>query len=497
MNRTLVLTAALTAAVAASADELREIREIAYSEASPMCTLNLKWPAGRTGFATVVNFHGGGLTGDGSGYALWPEEAGTNDCVAHVGVRYRLLPKEGENGVGPADCIDDAAAAVAWTLRNIAQYGGDPKKVFVTGVSAGGYLTAMIGMDPQWLGKHGFGPLDLCGIAPLTGQVTKHFNVRSIGFKDKDPRFAPKVDEWAPLFWAKNKDIPPAWFMTGGRHDNELPCRVEENEFMVISLLRTGHKNVQFHETEGSHGGGVRPSGYFLRDFVMKYGDVGGIGRLADGEKVVLKGGSAALAANLQLFQALMKPEVDVRVLPDGKAGRGARVIDVRTGETAGDLARRMCYESLVAQVSIDAAKPSVRPRGNKEKKPETRNAVVTALVRRGEGLAFDYLPKALPLPARDEFASFNRELFVVEGLASGEYALAFDGQEVGRFSAEAFASGVNVAFLETPNRRLTRQAEALAEQLAGSRDDAAKADDLLARLTAVRPLRTRVTISR
>jgi acetyl esterase/lipase len=60
--------------------------------------------------------------------------------------------------VKPADCIADAAASVAWTLANIGNYGGDPKKIFVTGISAGGYLTAMVGMDARWLVPHGFKP---------------------------------------------------------------------------------------------------------------------------------------------------------------------------------------------------------------------------------------------------------------------------------------------------------------------------------------------------
>ena len=48
-----------------------------------------------------------------------------------------------------------AAAAVAWTLRHIGEYGGDSNKVFVSGMSAGGYLTMMVGMDSKWLAAHG------------------------------------------------------------------------------------------------------------------------------------------------------------------------------------------------------------------------------------------------------------------------------------------------------------------------------------------------------
>ena len=43
--------------------------------------------------------------------------------IAVVAVEYRLSPK-----VKVVDCIDDAAAAVAWTFANIKDYGGSPRR---------------------------------------------------------------------------------------------------------------------------------------------------------------------------------------------------------------------------------------------------------------------------------------------------------------------------------------------------------------------------------
>ena len=325
MKKTILILSAVAAA-SAFAYEYEQVRDIRYSDASPNCILDVKWPKGVTNFATMVFFHGGGLTGDGKCYAPWPEEAKDKDPVAQVGCRYRVFAKDPEaNTTRPEHCLDDAAAAVAWTLRNIASYGGDPKKVFVSGTSAGGYQTAMIGMDPKWLAKYGYKTTDLCGIAPFTGQVTKHFNVRAIGFKDTDPRYAPKIDEWAPLYWCKEKAFPPICLVTGGRHDNEMPCRVEENEFLAISLKKCGVRNVEFHETEGSHGGGVAPSAYFVRDFMAKTCDCGMTGRFADGERIVFVGDSithgGGFVADLQLFQSLRHPGSGARILNAGISG--------------------------------------------------------------------------------------------------------------------------------------------------------------------------------
>ncbi len=325
-NRTFLAAACVAAVVCAvsHAYEFKVERNIRYSEASDKCVLDLKWPVGVKDFATVVNFHGGGLTGGGKHFAHWPEEVGDKDPVAHVAVQYRLLPKDGSGAVKPADCIADAAVSVAWALANIGRYGGDPKKVFVTGISAGGYLTGMVGLDARWLAPHGFKPGDLAGIVPLTGQMTKHFNVRKIGFNDTDAQFQPKIDEWAPLFYAKEKDLPPACFCTGGR-DVEWKCRVEENELLAVSLRNCGYPKTEFHETEGDHGGGVAESVYFLRDFVMKTVDAGGVARFADGERVVFLGDSITHGGRyvyyLQLFQNLRNPGSGTRLMNGGISG--------------------------------------------------------------------------------------------------------------------------------------------------------------------------------
>lgn len=314
------------ATIAAYAYEFSEEREIRYSSASSNCVLDITWPKGVSGFATMVHFHGGGLVGDGKSYAPWPAEAKGRDPIAQIGCRYRVFDGNLEkNRTRPEDCLDDAAAAVAWALDHVAAYGGDPKKVFVSGISAGGYQTAMIGMDPKWLAKYGHRPTDLCGIAPYTGQMTKHFNVRKIGFGDRDPQYAPKVDEWAPMYWCTEKALPPICLVTGGRHDNEFPCRVEENEFLAISLRKCGFRNVEFHETEGSHGGGVEPSAYFVRDFMAKTCDCGMVGAFGEGERAVFVGDSithgGGFVAYLQLYQDLRHPGSGAYVVNAGISG--------------------------------------------------------------------------------------------------------------------------------------------------------------------------------
>jgi arylformamidase len=63
-----------------------------------------------------------------------------------VVVNYTLAP-----AVHIDEIVRQNRAALAWTWRNIAQYGGDPDRIHVSGHSAGGHLTAMMAAT-DWAG---------------------------------------------------------------------------------------------------------------------------------------------------------------------------------------------------------------------------------------------------------------------------------------------------------------------------------------------------------
>ena len=209
-------------------------RDISYGE-SPWCKLDLKFPQGLTNFSTVVWFHGGGLTGGSRSFIR------IDDSIAQVAADYRLLGKDGL--VDGKVCIDDAAAAVSWTLENIGRYGGDTGRIFVSGMSAGGYLTMMVGMDSRYLKARGHDISELAGMAPVSGQATKHFNVRKFA-GDKDPQYLPKIDELAPLAYC-SKSIPPIVAICG-EAPWEWKCRSEENRLLIASCVALGHEKAWF-----------------------------------------------------------------------------------------------------------------------------------------------------------------------------------------------------------------------------------------------------------
>ena len=222
------------------------------------CVLDLKIPEDNPGFATVVWLHGGGMTA-GEKFFL----DGLGDGVAQAAVNYRLAPR-----CHHPDYLLDAAAATAWVMKRVAGLGGDPGKVFLAGNSAGGYLAAMVGMDPRWLKARGEDPARLAGIVLVSVQVTTHFVVKKL-MGDTGEQFRPLIDEFAPLYYV-SKDLPPICVVTGDRK-LDFPCRVEENELFVASLRQLGHPMVELHELAGLDHGGVSDRGYGpLCDFVRK-----------------------------------------------------------------------------------------------------------------------------------------------------------------------------------------------------------------------------------
>lgn len=263
MVRSILLAASLWSAFLLSAHpstvSYRTEDNVPYrGENSPeRCRLTLYFPTDLKDFPTVVWFHGGGLK-DGERFV--PEEL-KNQGLAIVAPGYRLSPS-----VKCPVYIEDAAAAVAWTMKNIGKYGGNPKRVFVSGHSAGGYLTSMIGLDKRWLAAFGEDPDRLAGLVPYSGQAITHFTIREErGIKNT----VPIIDDLAPLYHVR-KDAPPILILSGDRNQ-ELLGRYEETAYFWRMLKLVGHPNAEILELQGfDHGTMQKPAHELLLAFVRK-----------------------------------------------------------------------------------------------------------------------------------------------------------------------------------------------------------------------------------
>jgi len=214
------------------------------------CVLDLYYPENMKDFPTVVWFHGGGLR---SGNKHIPEGL-TQNGIAVVAVNYRLHPQ-----VQCPAYIEDAAAAVAWTFNNIEKYGGNPEKIIVSGHSAGGYLTSMVGLDKRWLEEFSIDADDIACLVPFSGHTITHMTVR----KERNiPDTQPIVDDFGPLYHVR-PDAPPLVLITGDRN-LELLGRYEENAYMARMMEVAGHEQTYLYELDGHDHGEMAGPAYTI-----------------------------------------------------------------------------------------------------------------------------------------------------------------------------------------------------------------------------------------
>lgn len=267
---------AMLAVVASNAENLQTVKGIPYypegtaltAEMKEKCLLDVRFNKDAEPMQPVVIWlHGGGLEiGSRSFIPL------ANRSIVQVAADYRLMKET--NTVRGEDCIRDAAAVVAWTFRHVSEYGGDPKKVYLSGLSAGGYLTFMVACDPKPLKEFGFSNTDIAGAIPISGQATKHFRVRyyqedgksEIGWSDYDrlmvhgKYFVPKIDEFAPLSLVANK-MPPIVAICGSP-TRDMAARPEENRFFISSLRALGKQDCWYVEVPYATHDGAFKIGY-------------------------------------------------------------------------------------------------------------------------------------------------------------------------------------------------------------------------------------------
>ena len=221
------------------------------------CKLDVYYPTNETDAPVVVWFHGGGI--EGGEKHIDPQLK--NSGLVVVAANYRLLPKAPID-----DILDDAAAAVAWTYKNIAKYNGSPRKIFVAGHSAGGYLLDIIGLDKRWLAKYGVDADSLAALVPFSGQCVTHYNIR------KQQGIGPlqaTIDQYAPLTYVR-PDAPPIVIISGDR-ELELFGRYEEQAYFWRMLKLVGHKDVTLYEMQGyDHGDMPQPAYKILKDHIRR-----------------------------------------------------------------------------------------------------------------------------------------------------------------------------------------------------------------------------------
>lgn len=127
--------------------------------------LDIYTPDKPTSSTPVVVFFMGGnwVKGERADYAFVGRALAARGYVVVI-PDYRLYPE-----VRYPHFLDDSAQAVAWTAREIARFGGDPKRLYLMGHSAGAYNASMVALDPAYLARYGMRASALRGWIGLAG----------------------------------------------------------------------------------------------------------------------------------------------------------------------------------------------------------------------------------------------------------------------------------------------------------------------------------------
>ncbi len=158
-----------------------------------------------------------------------------------VTVNYRLSP----HATFPEHLID-CKQALVWVKENIAEYGGDPNFIAVTGGSAGGHLCALMGLtqnDPEY--QPGFEDADTSvscclpyyGVYDFANRNQTHYNeglkqVLETRIMKGAPHEIPEAWDRASPVTRVNENTPP-FFLVHGSHDTLVPV-LEAREFSRV-----------------------------------------------------------------------------------------------------------------------------------------------------------------------------------------------------------------------------------------------------------------------
>jgi acetyl esterase/lipase len=175
-----------------------------------------------------------------------------------VSINYRLSPR----ATFP-DHLLDAKRALIWVRTHIAEYGGDPNCVIVTGGSAGAHLAALLALtanDPKY--QPGFETVDtavqgcipfygIYDLAGLTGEPPSSGLLwlwqRSVLKRRLSD--APELFAEASPFKHIHADAPP-FFVIHGTHDSMAPVTVARS--FVAALRRVSKEPVGYVELPGA-----------------------------------------------------------------------------------------------------------------------------------------------------------------------------------------------------------------------------------------------------
>ncbi|MEX0730566.1 MAG: alpha/beta hydrolase [Aquisalimonadaceae bacterium] len=125
----------------------KHVRDVAYGS-HPLELLDV-FPAAQPGSPVHVYIHGGGWRTSSKNGRGFPAESFVNAGATYIPIDYPLAPDARMDEI-----VDAVRRAISWVWTHAAEHNGDPNRIYVSGNSAGGHLTAML-IAAGWQEKYG------------------------------------------------------------------------------------------------------------------------------------------------------------------------------------------------------------------------------------------------------------------------------------------------------------------------------------------------------
>ena len=150
----------------------------------------------------VIFFHGGG-------YIDYADQPDLTQILPQIAEAARLVIVQPSYSLDPAEvaqippvvvrAADDAGCAVAWAERNIAAWGGDPKRIVLAGDSAGASLAANVALRSAYITGAGGSAHDppITGVFTSSGRYDFRFLQASYGARPSATGAASRRTSWS------------------------------------------------------------------------------------------------------------------------------------------------------------------------------------------------------------------------------------------------------------------------------------------------------------
>jgi acetyl esterase/lipase len=177
----------------------------------------------------VVFFYGGGwVSGQRGDYGFVGRAFAARGFVAVI-PDYRLVPQ-----VRFPAFVEDGARALKWTRDHVAEFGGDPRRINLSGHSAGSYIGAMLALDRHFISDAGVDPAIVRAAALMSGPYDFY------PFTEQRGRAAlgqwPRPRETQPINFVR-RDAPPMLLMHGSA---DTVVRPRNSERLTAALRDAG-----------------------------------------------------------------------------------------------------------------------------------------------------------------------------------------------------------------------------------------------------------------